>query len=69
MCERKGANGFAIAELKNDVSGSGFAEVLVRSDNKPVVLALKSTATALKLAGVTVKIEESAVYDAEQSVG
>ena len=31
----KGADEYAIAELKNDVSGSGFTEVLVRSDNGP----------------------------------
>ena len=49
------------------MSGSGFAEVLVRSDTKPVVLAPKSTATALKLAGVTVKIEESAVHDSQSN--
>ena len=50
---------------------SGFAEVLVSSDNEPAILALKqSTATALKLASVTVKIEESApVRLAEQRVG
>ena len=30
----KGADEYAIAELKNDVSGCGFAEVLVRSDNR-----------------------------------
>ena len=52
-----------MAEPKNDVSGSGFAEVLVRSDNERAVLALREfAATALKLAGVTVKIEESALY-------
>ena len=42
---------------------SGFTEVLIRSDNEPSILALKeSTATALKLAGVTIKTEESALY-------
>ena len=34
----KGANEYAIAELKNDVSGSGFAEVLVRSDTEPATI-------------------------------
>ena len=29
----KGANEYVIAELKNDVLGSGFADVLVRSDS------------------------------------
>ena len=49
----KGADECAVAELKNDVFGSGFTEVLVRSDNEPAILALKeSPATALKLAGV-----------------
>ena len=63
-----GANECAIAELKNDVSRSGFAEVLVRSDSESAVLALKeSTATALKLAGATVKIEESALYDSRSN--
>ena len=28
------------SRIKNDVSGSGFAEVLVRSDNGPRILAL-----------------------------
>ena len=64
----KGADEHAIAELKNDVSGSGFAKVLVRSDNETAILTLKeSTMTALKLAGVTVKIEESALYDAQSN--
>ena len=50
----KGADEYAVAELKNNVSGRGFAEVLVRSDNEPAILALtESTATALKLASVT----------------
>ena len=57
----KGADEYAIAELNNGVSGRGFAEVLVRSDNDPASLALKeSTATALKLAGVTVRITRRA---------
>ena len=57
----KCANEYAIAELKNDVSGSGSVEVLVRSDNEPAIPAKKeSTATAFKFASVTVKIEESA---------
>ena len=47
----KGAHEYATVDHKNDVSGSGFAEVLVRSDTEPAILALKeSTATALKLA-------------------
>ena len=51
---KKGADEYAVAELKNDVCGRGFAEVLVRSDNEPAILALKeSTATALKFASVT----------------
>ena len=54
----KGANECAIAELKNNVVGSGFPEVLVRSDNEPAVMALKESATtASKLAGVTVLTE------------
>ena len=58
----KGADEYAVAELKKDVICNGFAEVLVRSDNEPAILALKeSAATALKLAGVNVKIEESAL--------
>ena len=49
----KGADECAVAEL-NDVCGRRFAEVLVRSDNEPAILALKdSTATALKFASVT----------------
>ena len=60
----KGADEYAVVELKNDVMCSGFTEVLIRSDNEPTILALKeSTATALKLAGVTIKTEESALYD------
>ena len=55
-----GANEYAIAELKNDVSGRGFPEVLVRSDN--AVLSLTdSTVTALKLAAVTAKAGECQV--------
>ena len=62
----KGADEYAVAELKNDVICTGFREVLVRSDNEPVILTLKeSAATALKLAGVSVKIEESAQYDSQ----
>ena len=64
----KGADENAVAELKNDVMCSGFTEVLIRSDNEPSILALKeSTATALKLAGVTIKTEESALYDSQSS--
>ena len=49
----KGADAFAVAELKNDVMCSGFTEVLIRSDNEPAILGLKEqAATALKLAGV-----------------
>ena len=48
---------------RTTLSRRGFAEHLVRSDNEPAILALKeSTATALKLAGVIVKIAESALY-------
>ena len=64
----KGADEYAFAELKNDVICSGFTEVLVRSDNEPATLALKqSAATALKLAGVSVKMEESALYDSQSN--
>ena len=64
----KGANENAIAELKNDVSGSRFAELLVRSDHELAVLALKeSTATELKLAGVTVKTQENALYHSQSN--
>ena len=52
-----GADEHAVAELKNDVIGSGFREVLVRSDNEPAILAMKeAAATALKFAGVNVKM-------------
>ena len=64
----EGADEYAVSELKNDVMCSGFTEVLVRSDNEPSILALKeSTATALKLAGVTIKAEESALYDSQSN--
>ena len=64
----KGADEYAVAELKNDVTCSGFTEVLVRSDNEPAILALKESAvTALKLAGVSVKAEESALHDSESN--
>ena len=63
---RNGADEFAVAELKNDVIGSGFTEVLIRSDDEPAILAMKeSAATALRLAGVNVKTEESALYDSQ----
>ena len=59
----KGADEHAVAELKNDVLCSGFTEVLVRSDNERAILALKESAvTALELAGVNVKMEESAQH-------
>ena len=58
----------AVAELKNVVICSGFTEVLVRSDNEPVILAPKeSAATALKLTGVNVKMEESSLYDSQSN--
>ena len=64
----KGADEYAVAELENDVMCSGFTEVLIRSDNEPSNLALKaSTATALKLEGVTIKAEESALYDSQSN--
>ena len=64
----KCADEHAIAELKNDVSGSGLAEVRVRSGTEQAILALKeSTATALKLAGVNVKVEECALYDSQSN--
>ena len=64
----KGADEYALAELKNDVMCSGFTEFLVRSDNEPAILALKeSAATALKLAGVNVKMEESASCDSQSN--
>ena len=51
----KGADEYAVAELKNDVICSGFTQLLVRSDTERAILALKeSAATALKLAGVNV---------------
>ena len=55
----KGTDEYAVAELKNDVMCSG----LTRSDNEPAILAQESAATALLLAGVNAKIEESAPYD------
>ena len=62
----KGADEYAVAELKNDVSCSRFTEVRDRSDNEMAILALKEpAATALKLAGVNVKMEESALYDSQ----
>ena len=64
----KGADEYAVAELKNDVICSGFTEALVRSDNEMGVLAVKESAvTALKLAGVSVKAEESALYDSQSN--
>ena len=66
LCQRKVQTSYAVAELKNDVIGSGFTEVLIRSDNEPANLAMmESAATALKLAGVNVKIEESALNDSQ----
>ena len=47
---------------------SGFTEVLVRCDNEPSILALKEpTATALRLADVTTKAEESTLYDSQSN--
>ena len=62
----KGAD--VVAELKNDVIGSGFTEVLIRSENEPAILAMKgSAATALKWAGVSVKTVESELYDSQSN--
>ena len=64
----KGADEYAVAELKNDVVGSGFTEALIRSDNEPAILVVKeSAATALRLASVNVKTEESALYDSQSN--
>ena len=64
----KSADEHAVAELKNDVICSGFTEVLISSDTEPAILALKaSAATALKLAGVSVKTEESALHDSQSN--
>ena len=63
----KGADEYAVAELKNDVMCSGFTEVFIRSD-EPAILAMKgSAATALRLAGVTVKTEESALHGSQRN--
>ena len=60
----KSANECASADLKTDVSGTRFAEVVVKSENKPAVLDLaESTAGTFKLAGVTLKTEESALCE------
>ena len=68
LCQQKGADEYAVAELKNDAICSGFTEVLITSDNEPAFLALKeSAATALKLVSVNVKIEESALYDSQSN--
>ena len=64
----KGADDYAVAELENDVMCSGFTEVLIRSDSELAILAMKeSAATALRLAGVKVKTEESALYDSQSN--
>ena len=64
----KGCKRDAVAEFKNDVFCSGSTEVLVRLDNEPAILALKeSAATALKVADVNVKMEESAPYDSQSN--
>ena len=41
----KGADEYAVAELRNHVIGSGFTEVLVRSDNEPAILALEGVSS------------------------
>ena len=57
-----------IVGLAKHATCSGFTEVLIRSDNEPGILALKeSTATALKLTGVTVKMKESALHDSQSN--
>ena len=45
----KGENEYAMAELKNDVSGIGFVEVLVRLDNEPAILAQKGAVSRLRV--------------------
>ena len=57
----RGANEYATADTKNYVVGRRFAE-MVTSDNEPAVIAMKeAAATALKLTGLIVKIEERAL--------
>ena len=64
-CDRDRWIGAAIVPT---TSSSGFTEDLVRSDNEPAISALEESATtALKLAGVAVKIEESALYDTQSN--
>ena len=64
----QGAGGCAVGELRNDVTCSGFTEVLVRSDTEPAIVALtESAATALKPARAAVKAEESALYDSRSN--
>ena len=64
----KGADEYAVAELKDDVIGSGFTAVLTRSDNEPAILAMKElAATAFRLVGANVKTEESALYDSQSN--
>ena len=60
----KGVDEYAVGELKNDILGSNSVEYIIRSDNEPSILALKSrVATALRLEGMQAKLEESAAYD------
>ena len=65
----KGADECAVAEIKNDVICSGFTEVLSsgRTTSRRFWALKESAATALKLAGVNVKMEESALYDSQSN--
>ena len=67
-CQQRVQMSMRLPNSRTMCLGSGFEEVPVRSDNEPAVLALKeSAATALKLSGVTVKTEESALYDSQRN--
>ena len=57
----KGADECAVAELKNDVMCRVFTEVSHQVGLK------ESPATALKMAGVNVKTEESALHDSQSN--
>ena len=61
----KGADEYAVAELKNDVASQRFSSG--KTTSRRFWLRRKSTATALKLASVNVKIEENALCDSQSN--
>ena len=68
MCQRKVQIIIRLLDSRTKCLAVALQRFFVRSDNEPAVLALmESAATALKLASVTVRIQESDLYDSQSN--